>query len=211
MGQSGTRFGRGLQRAILARERKMERFSWRPALLARRSEVGVSAEGLVAGAGRLWRWADLEEVGWSLDVIGATVVVGLRLRWGRQERVLGYRGQGPVPAECARMLRAVLGAIARARPELAVVIGHGGAARRRIFAVGVALVLAGQAAVVLGLWGLVTRGWGEALGPGIAGSVVTAMGLGVALANRPGIALPEVGIGAFVAGFDLPENMPDAR
>jgi hypothetical protein len=66
------------------------------------------------------------------------------------------------------------------------------------------MALLGQAAVVLGLWWLITRGWGEALGPGIVGTVATAIGVGLALANRPGVSLPTVPIMDFVAGFDLP-------
>lgn len=188
----------------------MERFSWRPALVARSRQVGISATGFTEAGGPVRAWADLDEIGWSFDQIAATVVVRLRLRWGRREVVLGYRGQGPVPSECARMLRAVVTAVAAARPDLAVVLGHGGKTRRTLFVMGVVFALLGQAGVVLGLWWLVTRGWGEALGPGIAGTVVTAMAIGIALANRPGVSLPTVSITDFSAGFDLPQDAPGA-
>ncbi len=130
-------------------------------------------------------------------------MVSLRLRWGRREVVLGYRGQGPLPADCARMLHVVLTAVAGARPDLAVEIGHGGRTRRSMFVMGVVMALLGQAAVVLGLWWLITQGWSEALGPGIAGTVVTAMAVGLALANRPWVALPRVPIGDFAADFGV--------
>ena len=153
----------------------MERFAWRPALVARVREVGVSATGFTEAGGPVRDWADLEEIGWAFDQISGTVVVALRLRWGRREVVLGYRGQGPVPADCARMLRAVLGAVAAARPDLAVEIGHGGRMRRSLFGMGVVFAALGQAGVVLGLWWLITRGWGEALGPGIIGDVAASL------------------------------------
>ena len=188
----------------------MESYTWRPALVARRREVGVSATGFAEGSGPVRHWADLDGIGWAFDQISGTVVVGLRLRWGRREVVLGYRGQGPVPHDCARMLRAVLTAVAAARPDLVVEIGHGGRTRRSMFALGVAFVALGQVGVVLGLWWLITRGFGEALGPGIAGTFVTAMGVGLALANRPGVALPRVPMRDFITGFDLPPETPGA-
>jgi hypothetical protein len=42
------------------------------------------------------------------------------------------------------------------------------------------------------------------------GTFVTAMGVGLAQANRPGVALPKVPITDFVAGFDLPPETPGA-
>ena len=188
----------------------MERFAWRPALVARAREVGVSATGFAEGSGPVRDWADLDEIGWAFDQISGTVVVALRLRWGRREVVLGYRGQGPVPHDCARMLRAVLTSVAAARPDLAVEIGHGGRTRRNMFRVGIVFAALGQAGVVLGLWWLITRGMVEALGPGIVGTFVTAMGVGLALANRPGVPLPRVPITDFIAGFDLPPETSGA-
>lgn len=180
----------------------MERFAWRPAKMARVREVGVSATGFSEGAGPVRDWADLDEIGWSLDQIAATAVASLRLRWGRREVVLGYRGPAPAPAEYRRMVGVVLGAVAEARPDLEVEFGHGGRTRARMFAAGVGLALLGQAGVVLGLWWLITRGWGEALGPGIAGTFLTAMGVGLALANRPGADLPKFPIGDVAATLE---------
>ncbi|MDG3040396.1 hypothetical protein [Roseicyclus marinus] len=180
----------------------MERFSWRPALLARRREVRVSDEGLYEGAGPLWAWADLEEIGWTHDVLRGAVIVTLRLHWGRREVRLGYRGRGPVPGDCARMLRAVMCAAAAARPGMGVVLGHGGGARRDLFAMAVVLFVAGLAAVLLGLWWFVTADPGEALGPGIAGAVVSAMAVGIAAGNRPWVAPPEVPVAEVVARIE---------
>lgn len=188
----------------------MEGFEWRPAPVARSRLVALSAMGFAEAGGPLRDWADLDEIGWSFDQIASTVVVSLRLRWGRREVVLGYRGQGPVPADCAQMLRAVLTAVAAARPDLAVVVGHGGKARRNRFLAGVVLALLGQAAVVLGLWWLISHGLAAALGPGIAGTFMTAIAVGLAMANRPGVSLPKVPITDFVAGLDLPHGPPDA-
>ncbi len=43
----------------------MERFSWRPALVARSRQVEVSATGFAEAGGPVRDWADLEEIGWS--------------------------------------------------------------------------------------------------------------------------------------------------
>ncbi|PWK62880.1 hypothetical protein [Roseicyclus mahoneyensis] len=180
----------------------MERFTWRPALLARHWRVDVSAEGLAMGGAPLRPWADLDEVGWAFDEVAQTLVIGLRLRWGRREVVLGYRGRGPMPSDYAAMLRAVVRALAAARPDLEVVIGHGGRPRRAMFVTGVGLAVLGLAGVALGLWWLVTLSVGEALGPGIVGAVVAPMGLAIALANRPWVALPRMPLADFAAGFD---------
>lgn len=189
----------------------MESYTWRPALLARARQVGVSDRGFAEAGGPLRDWADLDEIGWAFDRIEPTVIVSLRLRWGRREIVVGYRGRGPMPADCARMLRAVLSAVAAARPDMKVVLGHGGKTRRALFIASVVLALLGQAAVVLGLWWLVTASFVEALGPGIAGTVVTAMAVGLALANRPWIVLPHVPITDVIAGFDVAQDRLGAR
>lgn len=184
----------------------MERFTWRPAALRAERSVTVSAEGLALEDGALLRWAEVEAVSFALDRARRVTMMTLRLRAGGSEVLLSVSGEGPELARFVAMLRAVTGALAAARPELAITIGHEGGARRGMFLVGAAGVLVGLGLVGLGIAMGVGGDWGEGAGMGLVGAVLALTCSAVALSNLPRGARPRSPLSEFHAGLGLPDS-----
>jgi hypothetical protein len=184
----------------------MERFTWRPAALRAKRTVTVSAEGLVLEDGATLRWADVDAVSFALDRTRRVTMMTLRLCAGSDEVLLSVTGDGPEVARYVEMLRALTGALAAARPDLTITIGHEGGARWGMFLVGAAGVLVGLGLVGIGIALGVGGDWGEGAGMGFVGLVAALSCSAIALSNLPRGARPESPLSEFHAGLSLPDS-----
>ena len=184
----------------------MDRFAWRPAPLRGERTLTVTAGGFATDDGPLTRWAAVEAVSFALDRHRGGLMMTLRLRAGGQDMLLSVNGQGPEIARYVAMLRALVGGLAAARPDLTMTLGHEGGARMAMFGVGALGVLVGLFGIGAGIT-LMTRGqWADGPGLVLVGAV---LGLGcaaLAAGNRPGRKRPPQALPDFLAQLSLPDS-----
>jgi hypothetical protein len=182
------------------------RFSWRPAAIRGARELVVTGAGFRLEDQAEVPWERVEAISFALDRARRLTMMTLRLRVGGEDMLLSVTGDGPELARYVEMLRALTGALAAARPDLTITIGHEGGARWGMFLVGAAGVLAGLGLVGLGIALGVGGDWGEGAGLGFAGAVLALMCSAIALSNLPGGARPESPLSEFHASLGLPDS-----
>lgn len=184
----------------------MDGFAWRPAALRGKRTVAVSAEGLAVDGAAMRGWHEVAAVSFALDRARRVTMMTLRLRMGDGDIVLSVTGDGPEVARYVEMLRALTGALAAARPDLVITIGHEGGARWGMFLVGAAGVLAGLGLVGIGIALSVEGDRGEGVGMGVVGAILALMCAAIALANLPRAARPAAPLAEFHARLGLPDS-----
>jgi hypothetical protein len=164
------------------------------------------AEGFALDGGEVCRWSEVETVSFALDRARRVTMMTLRLRIAGQDVTLSVNGEGAEVARYVQMLRALTGALAAARPDLTITIGHEGGARWAMFAVGVLGLLVGLGLVGIGVMLAIDGDVGGGLGMGVVGVVAGLSCAAIALQSWPGGACPESPLAEFHAGLDLPDS-----
>ncbi len=182
------------------------RFHWRPAAWRAERAVVLTGAGFAVDGQAVLPWAEVESVGFALDRARRVTMMTLHLRAGGQDLRLSVTGEGPEVARYVEMLRAFTGALAAARPDLTITIGHKGGARWGMFLVGAAGVLAGLGLVGIGIALGLGGDWGEGVGMGFVGAVAAVTCSAIALTNLPGAARPESPLAEFHTGLGLPDS-----
>ncbi|NKX45876.1 hypothetical protein [Roseicyclus persicicus] len=186
----------------------MDQFAWRPAALRGERRVTVTPEGFAVDGGTVTCWDAVEAISFALDQAPRMKVtmMTLRLRVAGADVVLSVNGDGPEVARYVDMLRALTGALAAARPGMTITIGHEGGARWGMFAVGALGVLAGLFLIGVGVVLSVEGDWGEGVGMGFTGVVVSLVCAAIALSNLPRGARPASPLSEFHAELGLPDS-----
>lgn len=188
----------------------MAEYSWRPAALRREARVTLGPQGLVRDGGAALPWAAVTGLGFALDETRQVTMMTFRVAAGPRVETLSVTGRGPEAARYVAMLRAVVAALAAARPDLAVTLGHVGGARRGMAAMGALMALAGLGLAGLGLALGLGRDPGGGAGLGLTGLLVAVMGGATGWANRPGAPRQQVPLAAFLAELDRGLGRPPA-
>lgn len=180
----------------------MEEFALRPAALRSERSVLISAEGMTLDHGERVAWSDIEAVSFALDEARRITMMTFRIRVGDTDLPLSVSGAGPEVVRFVKMLRALTGALAAARPDLTITIGHEGGARWGMFMAGLLGVLVGIFAIGVGTYLTLRDGIGEGIGMGFVGLVLGLSCSAIALSNLPFGARPKASLAEFGVMLD---------
>jgi len=160
-------------------------FSWKPAALRSKREVSVSTEGFVFEKGELITWQDIQGLNFALHHVRGNTMMHLRVRLTDREEILSVNGGGQDLQIYCRMIKALVGAMEAARPDLEITIGNVGGSRLGMFIVGVFGVIVSIGLVIGGIHLSIEEGnWGH-LGMSLVGLIFGFFTVLITLANLP--------------------------
>jgi len=160
-------------------------FEWKPAALRSRRSVVVSTEGLVVEKGELIAWPEILGLSFAVHEVRGNTMMNLRIRLTDREEILAVNGGGQDLEIYCKMIKALVGAMEAAKPDLEITIGNVGGARLGMFIVGVCGVIVGIGFIVGGIHLSIDEGnWGH-LGMSLVGLIFGYFMVLITLANLP--------------------------